>query len=181
MLIEELRVGDLVCTLDNGPQLIRWIGRRDLGRHDLTANAHLRPVLIKRGVLGAERDLLVSQQHGILMADQTLVRAKFLAEAKGNPVRIANGRRSVTYIHLLFDEHQIIFAENTRSESLYPGKMAFAAMGVAAQTELRELFPDLNPVSLQMPELWYGTSARTYLKRREALQDRGRIPCSQYC
>ena len=174
-LIDDLRVGDLVCTLDNGPQPIRWIGRRELGPAELAASPHLRPILIRRGVMGAERDLLVSPQHGMLMPDQTLVRAKFLAEAKGNPVRVAHGRPSVCYIHLLFDAHQIIFAENTRSESLYPGKMAFAAMGPATQAEFEELFPDLNPVSLQTPEDWYGASARTYLKRRIALQDGGRI------
>ncbi|WP_299842085.1 Hint domain-containing protein [uncultured Roseovarius sp.] len=174
-LIDELRVDDLVCTLDNGPQRIRWIGRRTLERTDLMANPNLRPVLIRRGVMGAERDLLVSPQHGMLMPDQTLVRAKFLAEAKGNPVRIAHGQRRVAYIHLLFEQHQIIFAENTRSESLYPGKMAFAAMDMPAQEELKELFPDLNTDLMENPEHWYGTSARDYLKRRTVLQGAGQI------
>ena len=175
VLIDDLKVGDLVCTLDNGPQPIRWIGRRTLGAAELAAHTRLRPVLIRRGTLGAERDMLVSQQHGILMPDQTLIRAKFLAEAKGNPLRIAHGRRSVTYIHLLFEAHQIIFAENVRSESLYPGKMAFDAMGEAAQAELAELFPELDTDFPAEPQHWYGNSARLYLKRREALQDGGRI------
>ena len=170
VLIEELRAGDLVCTLDNGPQQIRWIGRRSLGVRDLAANPKLRPVLIKRGVMGAERDLLVSPQHGMLMPDHTLVRAKFLAELKGNPIRIAHGQRSVTYIHLLFDEHQIIFAENTRSESFYPGKMAVSAVDAAARGELRNLFPALSSRSEAAPESWYGKSARCYLKRRTVLQ-----------
>ena len=172
-LIEDLRVGDLVCTLDNGPQVIRWIGRRALGPSELAANPKLRPILIRRGVMGAERDLLVSPQHGMLLPDQTLVRAKFLAEAKGAPVRVAHGRQSVTYIHLLFEQHQIIFAENTRSESLYPGKMAFAAMDRDARLELAQLFPDLGLDQLDTPEEWYGAAARRYLKRKTALQRGG--------
>ena len=170
-LIDDLKVGDLVTTLDNGPQPIRWIGKRHLGPLELAANPHLRPILIRRGVMGAERDLLVSPQHGMLMPDQQLVRAKFLAEARGNPVRVANGRRHVTYIHLLFDQHQIIFAENTRSESLYPGKMALAGMDRTSCRELTGFFPALKQGVFDAPESWYGAAARRYLKRRIALEE----------
>ncbi len=170
-LIEDLKVGDLVTTFDNGPQPIRWIGRRELGAAELAFNPHMRPILIRRGVMGAERDLLVSPQHGMLMPDQTLVRAKFLAEARGNPVRVAHGRRQVTYIHLLFDQHQIIFAENTPSESLYPGKMALAGMSVNARLDLAGHFADVEEGVIDAPEHWYGATARGYLKRRTALQE----------
>lgn len=175
VLIEELRPGDAVCTLDNGPQPIMWIGRRALSRDALRRNPHLRPVLIPRGLMGAERNLLVSPQHGMLTPDQRLVRAKFLAETPGVPARIAHGRREVVYIHLLFEHHQIIFAENTRSESLYPGKMALAALDPAARHEMACLFPALLRDTPHAPATWYGDAARAYLNRKAALRQGRRI------
>jgi hypothetical protein len=43
VLIDHLRVGDLVTTMDNGPQRICWLGRRHVDAHALRANAKLRP------------------------------------------------------------------------------------------------------------------------------------------
>jgi Ca2+-binding RTX toxin-like protein len=144
VLIDELRVGDLVCTLDNGPRPIRWIGRLTLNGQTLQDNPNQRPVLIKRGTLGAERDLLVSPQHGVVMGrtGDHLVRAKHLVGAMPG-VRFARDKRKVTYIHLMFDAHQIIFAENIASESFYPGHMALSMLGRGALMEVLELFPDL--------------------------------------
>ncbi len=145
VLIDELRIGDLVTTLDNGPQRIRWIGRRTLDRAALLANPNLRPILIRRGVLGAERDLLVSPQHGLLVGGggDYLARAKHLAE-KTPGIRVAHGKRCVTYVHLMFDAHQIVFSENTPSESFYPGPMALRMMESGPRDELFALFPELS-------------------------------------
>ncbi len=52
VLIDELRVGDLVTTMDNGPQRIAWIGQRHVTHSELRQNERLHPVLIKKGVLG---------------------------------------------------------------------------------------------------------------------------------
>ena len=65
--IERLRPGNLVTTADNGPQRIRWIGTRSLDRHTLQAHPAFRPVHLSGPAFGAERDLLVSPQHGILI------------------------------------------------------------------------------------------------------------------
>ncbi len=69
-LIEDLRVGDVVQTLDNGPQIIRWIGKRELDSIDLTLKPKLRPIKIDKGALGnglPENDLRVSPQHRMLV------------------------------------------------------------------------------------------------------------------
>lgn len=163
--IDDLRVGDLVTTMDNGPQPVRWIGKRTLRRFELARASNLRPVLIKRGVLGAERDLLVSQQHGMLIGkgNDHLARAKHLV--RGIPgIRIANGKSDVTYIHLMFDAHQIVFAENIPAESFYPGPMALKMMGSCQMKEMITLFPQLSGavVSHHDPDSIYGPSARKF-------------------
>ena len=140
VLIEDLRVGDLVVTADNGPQRIRWIGRSHFGARALATTPRLRPVLIRRGVLGAERDLLVSRQHGLLIGDH-LVRSIHLTDRPG--IRIANGRRSVTYFHLMFDAHQIIFSEHIPTESFLPGPFTFATFSEARLREFEAAFPGL--------------------------------------
>ena len=171
ILIEDLHVGDLVTTMDNGPQRIRWIGRRMLDWAALQANANLRPILVCRGVLGAERDLLVSPQHGLLLGSSGdhLVRAKHLAEEMPG-VRIAHGKRHVTYIHLMFDTHQIIFAENAPSESFYPGPMALRMMGSTQRAELLKLFPYLSIVAEGERQLGglYGHTTREFATKRIA-------------
>ncbi|GAB5445748.1 Hint domain-containing protein [Gymnodinialimonas sp.] len=170
VLIDDLRVGDLVCTMDNGPQPIQWIGRRALDTAALRAKPTLRPVLIPKGVLGVARDLLVSRQHGMLLDRDTLARAVHLC---GGPpgIRIANGKRQVTYVHLMFEAHQIIFAEDAPSESFYPGPMAMQMMGLAPRLELLDLFPALKDITRQTPpEDAYGALARKFMRRRELTQ-----------
>lgn len=56
VLIEDLRIGDPVCTMDNGVQKITWIGRRHVHQTELNSKEMLYPVLIRKGVLGAARD-----------------------------------------------------------------------------------------------------------------------------
>ncbi|KEP71208.1 hypothetical protein DL1_11205 [Thioclava dalianensis] len=176
-LIEALCVGDLVTTMDNGPQRIRWIGRKHLDHSALLRHPKLRPILIPKGVLGCERDLLVSPQHGMLLGRDTLVRAKHLVEAPKSRVRIAHGRRCVTYIHLLFDAHQIVFAENAPSESFYPAAMAERMLDPAALAELRALFDlqDARPEDRCAIASRYGETVRPFLARKSLPERFGHI------
>lgn len=166
--IDELRVGDLVCTMDNGPQPVRWIHSRSLGRAELAAAPHLRPVLIGQGVLGVARNLLVSPQHGMVIgAGRHLARAKHLAKTtKG--IRIAYGKQQVTYVHLMFDKHEVIFAENAPSESFYPGPMAIKALDTDAQNEMFALFADIGACTTkQAVASAYGDTARGFVRTRD--------------
>ena len=45
--VEDLAVGDLVCTADNGPQPLRWRGQRHLDAAELAARPRLRPIRIR--------------------------------------------------------------------------------------------------------------------------------------
>lgn len=176
VLVEDLRVGDLVTTMDNGPQKIRWINTRSYDAGQMQMGSHLHPVLIKRGTFGAERDLLVSQQHGVLVGQRgdSFARAKHLADAaKG--VRIAKGKKSVTYVHLMFDDHQVIFAENVPSESFYPGPMALTQMSKPHRAAFSKVLPALGTGRVNREEVAkvYGPTARVFLKKKQVLNQHG--------
>ncbi|MFT6446230.1 MAG: hypothetical protein ACJA1J_002489, partial [Sulfitobacter pontiacus] len=176
VLVEDLRVGDLVTTMDNGPQKIRWINTRSYDAEQMQKGSHLHPVLIKRGTFGAERDLLVSQQHGVLVGQSgdSFARAKHLADAaKG--VRIAKGKKSVTYVHLMFDDHQVIFAENVPSESFYPGPMALDQMSKPHRAAFSKVLPALGTGRVSREEVGtvYGPTARVFLKKKQVLNRHG--------
>lgn len=152
--VEKIAVGDLVETADNGLQPVRWVGSRTLDAVDLAAAPELRPIRIARGALGdglPKRDIMVSPQHRMLVrsaiaqrmfgADEVLVAAKHLVGLAG--VSVADDVTEVTYLHLLFDRHEVVFAEGARSETLYVGAEALRSVGEAARAEILALFPQL--------------------------------------
>lgn len=170
--IETLKVGDLVCTQDHGAVPIRWIGQRALSSCELALNPKLNPILIPKGALGAglpRRDLQVSPQHRMLIRSkiaqrlfgehEVLIPACKLLGHQG--ITQHTPKEGVTYIHLLFDRHEILISDGTPSESLYPGPQALASLGQAACDELFTLFPDLRDSD---PGL---TPARPFIERRK--------------
>ena len=118
--VENLRVGDRVLTRDDGPQEIRWIG------HLTTrAQGEFAPIHIQAGTLNNSGDLCVSPDHRLFIyqrhdhigagRSELLVRARHLVN--GDTVRVAEGG-FVDYFQLLFDTHQIIFAEGISAETM---------------------------------------------------------------
>ncbi|MBM2322651.1 MULTISPECIES: choice-of-anchor L domain-containing protein [Marivita] len=166
-LIDTLRVGDRIVTQDNGVQVLRWIGRRSVSQHDLVRNPKLLPIQLSPKLTGGESCLAVSPQHGVLLqinGEERLVRATWLADMQGGAARIMTGRREVTYLHLMFDQHQIVFANGAASESFYPGKFALAAVAPTARREIFALFPRLDVSEAQAS---YGASAREFAPRND--------------
>jgi len=74
----------------------------------------------------------------------------------------ADPRDEVTYVHMMFDEHEIVFAEGAATESFHPGSVAMDTITDAARDELFSIFPELRV----MPET-YGGTARRCLRRHE--------------
>lgn len=160
--IETLLAGDLVLTRDNGPQPIVWIGRRDITSQELSANPKLRPVQIAPQVTGGHSELILSPQHGLLLGlngEETLVRAIHLARLKGGKARVMNGCRNVTYLHIMFEAHQIVFANGAPAESFFPGPNAFGSLSRAVRQEIFTLFPNLEPTNVHAS---YSDTARAF-------------------
>jgi Hint domain/RTX calcium-binding nonapeptide repeat (4 copies) len=152
--IESLKAGDLVLTRDNGAQRVRWLGRRRLTEVDLALDPTLQPIRIRQGALGhglPERDMMVSRQHRMLVtgpraellfgSDEVLVRAQHLTCLPGvQAVKLPE----VTYLHLLFDRHEVVMADGAWSESFQPGERTLGGMEEEARDELYRIFPDLR-------------------------------------
>ena len=170
--VETLAVGDLVMTRDHGYRPIRWVGRRDLSTQDLVENAAFYPIFIPKGALGPnvpERDMLVSPQHRVLMCGpkaeilfaehEVLVAAKHLVGFEGICQASPN---EISYIHIMFDEHEIVRSDGAWTESFQPGIQTVGSLHSAQQKELMALFPELDQ-SLQDY-----SAARRSLKAHEA-------------
>lgn len=128
--IEDLRAGDLVRTRDNDFQPFGWIGSRKLRTQELSMHQNLRPIRIDAGALGPNTpssDLSVSPQHRVLVrskiarqlfdSDEVLVAAKHLQGLPG--VDVDEEVSEVEYFQVLFDRHEIIFANGAEAESVF--------------------------------------------------------------
>ncbi|MEM7243178.1 MAG: Hint domain-containing protein, partial [Pseudomonadota bacterium] len=123
--VEDLEEGMLVRTRDNGFQPIRWVGSSTR-----VGKGKLAPIRIAAGTLGNTRDLRVSPQHRMLLegwqAELLYGEAEVLAPAKSlvndQTIRIEECDE-VEYFHILFDTHEVIFAEGAPSESFHPAEM----------------------------------------------------------
>ncbi|QGX99015.1 hypothetical protein EI983_12345 [Roseovarius faecimaris] len=165
--VETLQVGDMVVTRDNGLRPIRWIGKRTV-----KAEGDFAPIRISPSVADSGREaLLVSPQHRILFTgyraellfgeSEVLVAAKHLVD--GKDVTVVE-QEEVTYIHIMFDRHEVIYASGIATESFHAGDMGLGAVSEAARDELFALFPELRTAGGRHRE-----TARTCLKKHEAL------------
>jgi len=112
----------------------------------------------------------VSPQHRLLFTgyqaqllfgqDEVLLPARYLADSgRAHRQDVAD----VTYIHLMFDRHEVIYAEGIATESFHAGDVALSAVCEAAREELFALFPALRTIPFNA-----GETARLCLKRHEA-------------
>lgn len=169
--VESLRVGDLVLTQDHGLQELRWIGGRRVRAEGSHAPIHIAP-----GTFGAHGALRLSPLHRVLLrdgiaemlfgAEEVLIAARDLVD--GGRVRAVEGG-SVDYIHLLFERHQIVFAEGLATESFLPGPQMKHSFEAGMVEEIRDVIPGFDPET----GAGYGPAARRMLKRYEAELLRG--------
>jgi len=164
--IEDLAVGDMVETVDHGPQQIRWIGGRTI-----EGSGNFAPIRFEAGALGNDRPMLLSPQHRVLLQgwraemlfgdDEVLVPAKHLInDATIRPVT----QREVTYYHFLFDHHELVWSDGCISESFFPGDTILKG-NEELRAEIQTLFPELEDLKMAQTS----ETARRVLRRFEAL------------
>ncbi len=163
--IDTLHIGDLVWTMQDGYQPVNWIGRTEV-----TAEGAFAPVVVPKGAFGNTRDLVLSQEHRLLLRapeaellfgyTDVLIAAKHLCGFEGIHIRPGG---TIRYVHVMFDQHQIVETDGVLSESFFLTRQALKGLERTQTEELLALFPSLE----EQIEAFGHTAART-LKRHEA-------------
>ncbi|WP_322866272.1 Hint domain-containing protein [Aquicoccus sp. G2-2] len=163
--VETLRPGDMVLTRDDGPQPLGWTGQsRVPGTEDHA------PIRLSPALTGGRSALTVSPQHRMLVEDW---RAELLfgdAEVFIPAVHMLgfDGAEPapaprVTYIHLMFDCHQIVTANGAPCESFHLADESLKALHPLAREELFAAYP-----ALRANMAGHGPTARRCLKAFES-------------
>lgn len=149
--IENLRPGDRVLTRDSGFQPVAWVGARRFNPEKE------RPICLPRGFsadFATDRDVLLSPRHRVLRLDgrstacqqreETLVEAKNIAMAA--PARLLSLYPSF-YVHVLFEQHQVICADGVWVESLRPTKEMIDGLSVENHQTMVAQLPKIATLS----------------------------------
>ncbi len=168
--VEKLRPGDMILTRDSGRQELRWIGQQTL-----RATGAFAPITIAPGALNNAGELTLSPNHRLFVYQRVdhlgaghkelLVRARDLVN--GTSVIQSEGG-FVDYFQLLFDKHEIIFAEGIAAESLFIDPSTRPVLA-------RELPPDLAgrarpcPAGHEIGAAEFGAADAVELLRRASL------------
>lgn len=172
--VEDLRPGDRISTLDDGPQEVLWSGHRRMTGARLYAMPHLRPIRIRAGAMGEDRpdaDLIVSPEHRMLVrgaaamnlfnTPEVLVAAGDLID--GQMVHVDQSLKEVTYHHLLLDRHQVVWANGIETESFHPAHAALDMIAADQRAALASVLPGVAGDPHR-----YGAFARRNLDASEA-------------
>lgn len=152
--VEDLRPGDLLITLDAGPQPLRWIGQRQVTAEDMRQDPKLAPVQIAKGSLGEGlpyADIMVSRQHRLMLRSriaariigepEVLIAARHMLDLEGFEAALPS--EGVQYFHLLLDRHHILCAEGALTESMFLGPEALKMLTITAYVDLVAQAPEL--------------------------------------
>lgn len=163
--VEHLKAGDLLRTVDNGFQPLRWVGSRRVA-----AQGAFAPILFNKGALGNDVPLRVSPQHRVLLsgwrAELFFGQPEVLAPAKslvnGDTIMRAVGGE-VEYFHILFDQHELVYSAGIETESFHPGQLGWSTLSQLAREEILTLFPELRVKGIGS----YGMPVRPMIKSRD--------------
>lgn len=172
--IADLQAGDRILTRDNGPQEILWRGHRRMTGARLHVMPHLRPIRFATGALGfgrPDQELLVSPQHRMLVKGQAalalfnvpevLVAAQDLVNDR--TIMVDRSLREVTYVHILLERHNIVWANGLETESFHPANTALDTVASDQRAGLLQILPEIA----QNPHA-YGDYARRNISTAEA-------------
>ncbi len=117
--IETLQAGDMVLTRDAGRQPVKCMGQATL-----RATGSFAPVVIKKGALHNEDDLVLRPDHRLFVYQredelgagraEVLIKARHLVDHT-TVLRKRGG--FIDYFQLIFEHHHIIYAEGIAAES----------------------------------------------------------------
>jgi hypothetical protein len=141
--VERLRPGDRVLTRDHGAQPLRWARQVTL-----RAAGPLSPVAFPRGTLGAAGDLKIGQHSRLFLyrrdppsPSAAPVQARHLLAERG--ILLHEGGLA-DYVVLVFDAHEIVYAEGLAVESLQVTPAVLERLPAILAEEIADRFPGLD-------------------------------------
>ncbi len=144
--IETLRPGERILTRDHGGQPLRWVGQARI-----KATAAFAPVVIVAGALGNSGDLVVGQHHRIFLYQRQKIAGLGTSELLVQAKHFVDGNRAflretgyTDYYSLIFDRHEIIYAEGVPVESLMVSDATVQRLPLEIAESLRTQFPHLT-------------------------------------
>ena len=156
--VEHLTSDMRLTTKDNGFQPVRAVVSRVV-----PGQCRFAPIVISKGALGNNRELVVSPAHRMMISGWRTELMFGCAEMLASAKSLTNGDTiysrpvdEVEYFHILLDRHEIIFAEGSETESYF---LDSESLIDDAALELMALFPDLFDVA--------GKTARPVLRGYE--------------
>lgn len=164
-LVEDIHVGQRVWTRDGGLQSVLWVGHTQVKGAGAFA-----PVVIAPGVIGNSTQLVLSQQHRVLINDaaaeilfgerEVLVAAKHLCGLPGVGI---HETEAVRYTHFMFDRHHLVRSNGALSESFFLARNSVGALTMRQRAEILSLFPELGAAGAQ-----FGPTVAPTLGARDA-------------
>lgn len=143
--VERLKAGDRVLTADGRHAQLIWVGVTRLD-----CEGPFAPVRIETGVMNNIRPLRLGQGHRVrvagwraeLLFDAEAVLASARSFVNGIDITIDDSAETVTYVHLMFESHEVVLAENVACETLQPGPDTLRILAdMAAIADLVDLAP----------------------------------------
>jgi hypothetical protein len=122
--VEDIAVGDLVMTHDNGQQPVTWVGTTVVSALQMRLSPVLQPVTVPKGMFGAIRDVAFSRNHRVLVKGPQVELLHGNAEMLAAIGHFAHGVRAnpvnddLTYYHIACHDHQLIKAEGMLVETI---------------------------------------------------------------
>lgn len=162
--VKDLKVGDLVETLDRGAQPVRWIGSRKIAARGKNA-----PIRFSEGAFGCNEAFEISPKHRVVLHSylnslhfgdsECFAAAKHLVD-DAQIVQRCGGY--VEYFHILFDHHEVVNCNGVNVESFHPGKQGELLLTRDDHAKILTIFPNLADGFDN-----YGPAARPVLKGYE--------------
>jgi len=122
--VERLQAGDRILTADSRHAKLIWVGTTRV-----VARGGHAPVRFETGVMDNIRPLRLGQGHRVrvtgwraeLLFDAEAVLASAKSFVNDMDVVIDPSAAEITYVHLMFEQHEVVLAENVACETLRAG------------------------------------------------------------
>lgn len=115
--VENIKLGDLVKTLDGSLMPVKWVGWQNLRKGGTGWNESIMPIRVARHAIDGKtprRDLYVSPNHALFI-DGVLIRAKDLVN--GRSITRISARDTIDYYNIVLQSHAIVKAEDAAVET----------------------------------------------------------------